>query len=107
MNILFVCTFNKHRSLIAEQLFKNHPYHLVRSVGTSINARRKIVAADINWADIIFVMEQKHQDMLEERFPTQAQSKKILCLDIPDTYPYMEGELVQILKQSLIQYLKI
>ena len=107
MNILFICTFNRFRSLTAEQVFKNHPYNIVRSAGTSVNARRRVTKMDVNWADIVFVMEDKHQNILEERYPTQTLSKKIISLDIPDIYPYMDEELVQILKQSLSEYLKI
>lgn len=107
MNFLFVCTFNKFRSLTAEKIFKNHPYHNVRSVGTSHKARRTVNKGDTNWADTIFVMEQEHKAMLEERFPTQISNKKLIVLDIPDIYPFMDDELIEILKHSVGDYFKI
>jgi len=106
MNILFVCTYNRHRSLTAEHLFKNNQNNFARSVGTSLTARRKVVAKDIVWADTIFVMEPKHQQILKEKFTKQLADKKIICLNIPSRYSYMDEELVGILKESLKDYLK-
>ncbi|NII84084.1 hypothetical protein [Pedobacter sp. SG918] len=42
MNILFVCSRNKWRSATAENIYKNHPDHQVRSAGTAPSARIKI-----------------------------------------------------------------
>lgn len=101
MNILFVCTFNKYRSLTAEHIFKNNQNYTVRSAGTALRARRRVTKEDVNWADIIYVMEQKHTEILLDRFPTQAMSKDIINLEIEDVYPYMDPELVQILQDSV------
>ncbi len=106
MNILFVCTYNRHRSLTAEHLFKNNPNHLVRSVGTSLTARRKVIKQDIVWSDIIFAMEHKHSQILKEKFTKQLANKEVICLDIPSKHSYMDEELVEILKESLKDYLK-
>ncbi len=105
MNILFVCTKNQLRSLTAEQIFKKDPRLSIRSVGTASDARRKVIKADLDWADMIFVMEKKHQEILQTRFPTQTTAKQMVCLNIPDQYEYMDEELVDILKESVCEYL--
>ena len=43
MNILFVCTYNRHRSLTAEHLFKNYKDIFARSAGTSLVAEEKLL----------------------------------------------------------------
>jgi predicted protein tyrosine phosphatase len=104
-NILFVCTKNQIRSLTADHIFKNTPGFSVRSAGTASDAQRKINSRDIQWAEIIFVMEKKHQEIVEHKFADQLQSKQLICLNIPDEYGYMEPELVQILKDSIEGYI--
>ena len=44
MNILFVCSQNKRRSLTAEKIFDGLNGHNVRSAGTENNARIKVRA---------------------------------------------------------------
>ncbi len=105
MNLLFVCTKNQWRSLTAEHLYRNNPLYQVRSAGTASDARRRIDSSDIKWADLIFVMEKKHQEILQNKFPNELQGKRIVCLNIPDEYVYMDEELVQMLKDSVEEYL--
>lgn len=105
MNILFVCTYNRHRSLTAEHILKNKPNYKARSVGTSLRSRRKITGKDIDWADIVFVMESKHEEIIRERFSSQITGKQIICLNIPASYTYMDKELVEILEESFEDYL--
>lgn len=99
MNILFICSRNRWRSLTAEKKFSGRPGLSVRSAGTAENARIKVTSEHITWADLIFVMEQKHHDVLAQRFPSEIQTKKIINLDIPDTFQYMDSELSELLEQ--------
>ncbi len=99
MNILFICSRNQWRSRTAEDLFKDHPLHQVRSAGTAPSARIKISGKAIQWADLILVMEKRHNEILREKFDPWIREKKVLVLDIPDEYGYMDPELVWILKQ--------
>jgi predicted protein tyrosine phosphatase len=100
--ILFVCTQNQWRSLTAEHIFKNRSGWSVRSAGTAASARVQVRRADVEWADLIFVMEKKHQEILQQRFPDIMRGKKTICLDIPDEYEYMDEELVRILEESML-----
>ena len=73
----------------------------VRSAGTSPNSRHKVSADDIRWADVIFVMEEKHKSRLVSDFSRWLDGKTIHVLDIPDEYKYMDPELVEQLEQSV------
>ena len=72
-----------------------------RSAGTSPNARRKVSAEDIRWADVIFVMEEKHKSRLVAEFSRLLDGKTIHVLDTPYDYKYMNRELVERLEQSV------
>lgn len=106
MNILFVCSRNKWRSLTAETIFKDNQDHKVKSVGTENEARIKVTEKHINWADLIFVMEKKHKERLRQKFGSLTDDKKIVTLDIPDDYKYMDAELIEILETSVLPYLR-
>ncbi len=67
---------------------------LARSRGTSEKAVRRVTSADLQWADIICVMEYKHRERLISEFPGEMRYKEIHVLDIPDNYQYMDPELM-------------
>jgi len=104
-NILFICSRNQWRSPTGEQVFRNHAALAVRSAGTSPKAKRTVSAKDIQWADVIFVMEEKHKSRLKAQFTRLLDYKNIQVLDIPDEYQYMDSELVDIIQQSVGNYL--
>lgn len=105
MNYLFICSRNQWRSPTAERVFaKGYGCH-TRSAGTSAQAKRKISASDIAWADVIFVMEHKHKQRIKAEFAKLCQFKTIVVLDIPDDYHYMDAALVELLQQSMQPYL--
>jgi predicted protein tyrosine phosphatase len=102
MKILFVCSRNKWRSRTAETIFKNNGQHQIKSAGTENTARISINQNLINWADTIFVMEDKHEKRILEKFDWNKVETNIEILDIPDEYQYMDKELVEILKLKLV-----
>jgi predicted protein tyrosine phosphatase len=106
-NILFICSRNQWRSPTGEQVWKNHPELAVRSAGTSPKARRTVSAKDIQWADVVFAMEEKHKSRLKAQFTRLLNHKVVQVLDIPDEYQYMDTELVEIMKQTVGNYLEI
>ena len=105
MNTLFICSRNQWRSPTAERVFAVGYGISTRSAGTSKHAKHRISAKDIAWADMIFVMEQKHKQNIKEKFPNQLQHKKVVVLDIPDDYHYMDEELIEILTEVMQPYL--
>ena len=104
-NLLFICSKNQWRSPTAELLFKNHPVHHARSAGTSDKARIKVNQKLVEWADAVFVMEQKHKDILKDRFSTSLPGKHVIVLDIADDYQFGDARLIQILSEALSDYL--
>jgi predicted protein tyrosine phosphatase len=100
-NVLFICSKNQWRSPTAETVWRKHPELSVRSAGTSSTARRKVSVDDIRWADVIFVMEEKHKSRLLAEFTTAVARKPLHVLDIPDEYKYMDPELVEQLQEAV------
>jgi predicted protein tyrosine phosphatase len=104
-NLLFICSKNQWRSPTAELLFKNHALHHVRSAGTSEQARIRVNEKLLAWADVVFMMERKHRDILKQRFALAMAGKKVVVLDIEDNYQFNDPELVALLKLALVEYL--
>lgn len=107
MNILFVCSRNKWRSLTAETIFKNNAVHNIRSAGTENEARVKVNEKLIQWSELIFVMEKRHRERLYEKFGGLMRDKEIVVLNIPDEYKYMDPELIEMLRVSVDPYFDV
>ena len=105
-NFLFVCSQNKLRSPTAEQVFLKHGGCNVRSAGLDSSANYVLSSEDIEWADMIFVMERSHRTKLTKKYGAFLRSKPVICLNIPDDYDYMDERLVQIFENMLPRYLK-
>jgi len=104
-NLLFVCSRNRRRSPTAEQLFAGRDDCEVASAGLASDAEEILSSEDIDWADIIFVMEKKQRAKLSQRFSAHLKNKRVVCLDIPDDYEYMQPELVDLLRAKVARYL--
>ncbi|MBD3922939.1 protein tyrosine phosphatase [Paenibacillus sp. PR3] len=107
MKVLFICSRNKWRSLTAEKIFDGINGYEVRSAGTEEGARIKVTEGHIGWSDMIFVMERKHLRRLKDKFSYKLNTKKVICLDIPDDFKYMDEELIEILKSRVSEYLEL
>lgn len=105
MNLLFVCTVNRMRSCTAETIWSADPRFRVRSAGTAPTATKQVTPEMLRWADKIFVMEKTHENFIIETFPAVDVRDKIIVLDIPDFYYYMEPELVSLLHRKVDPYL--
>ena len=105
MNVLFICSKNRWRSLTAETIFKGNQDHVVRSAGTENDARIKVTENLINWAEMIFVMEKRHKQRLQQKFDRALLDKTVIILDIEDNYQYMDEELIITLKAAVEPYL--
>jgi len=103
-NLLFICSKKQWRSPTAEGLFKNHPIHNARSAGTSDKARIKVNTKLLTWADVVFVMERKHKQLLEQHFGEDINKKEVVVLDIEDNYQYNDPELIKYLNRALQPY---
>lgn len=57
----------------------------------------------IDRADVVFVMERKHKELLKQRF--EIGNKPLIVLDIEDEYQFNDPELVKILQVVLSDYI--
>jgi len=96
--ILFVCTHNKMRSRTAEEMYKADRRFEVRSAGVSDDAVQLVNLELLTWADWIVVMENYHFRWIRECFPVISRHKRVICLDIPDEFWFMDPELVDLIK---------
>ncbi len=103
--ILFVCSQNKLRSPTGEAVFGSEPEIEARSAGLNHDAEIPLGTEDVEWADIIFVMEQTHKRKLRKKFRESLKSQKLICLGIPDEYEYMQPELIEIFQQNVPQFI--
>jgi predicted protein tyrosine phosphatase len=69
------------------------------------NAEISLSSYAIQWADIIFVMEKSHRNKLSQKFRAWLKDKRVICLNIPDEYEYMEPTLVELLKKKVLPLL--
>lgn len=95
--LLFICNQNENRSKTAEVLFKNK--YITKSAG--LFNEKPLTEKQINWADIVLVMEESQRNEIAKRFPKSYIKKQILCLDIPDIYRFNQPKLVSILKKKV------
>lgn len=98
INVLFICSRNQWRSPTGEKVWSKIAGVSARSAGTSRNARRQVKLADIWWADVIFVMEEKHAQRLRADYRQEMTHKALHVLDIPDDYQFMDPELVELIQ---------
>ncbi len=104
-NLLFICSRNQWRSPTAEKIWLRSSKYNVRSAGTSPRAKKTVSLSDVGWADVIFVMENKHKNKLVAKFTRMLTHKPIYVLDIPDEYLFMDPELVSELEAKVSNFL--
>jgi predicted protein tyrosine phosphatase len=101
-SILFVCSANKDRSKTAEDYFSaNYSDLCFDSAGTNKNTCNKlgtnyISKEQLDLADEVFVMENKHLKTIKELFGNKYYDK-ITVLNIKDIYTYGSKELIKVL----------
>jgi predicted protein tyrosine phosphatase len=104
-HVLFLCSQNRLRSPTAEQMFSTWPGIEVASAGLDATAETPVSPQLLEWADLIFVMERSHRRKLSKRLRRQLKNQRIVCLDIPDEYEYMDAQLVELLKARVSRHL--
>ncbi|MGB0748060.1 MAG: low molecular weight protein tyrosine phosphatase family protein [Magnetospiraceae bacterium] len=105
MRLLFICTENRLRSPTAQVIFAAYDGVEALSAGTNNDAETPLSGDLIEWADIIFVMEKSHRGKVSKRFKDLLKHKRLICLDIPDHYDFMQPELVRILENRVGPFL--
>ena len=109
-NILFVCSANKQRSKTGEDYFSRvYPNLNFMSGGTNIKICEKegtnpLTEEMLIWADLIFVMENKHRELIKQHTSNKF-GNKIIVLGIQDIYKYYQKELIDIMVEKATKYL--
>jgi len=103
--VLFVCSRNRLRSPTAEQIFSMRRDLEVASAGTNQDADVPLTSDLVAWADLIFVMEREHRTKLQRRFGRYLKSARVICLDIPDNYTFMDPTLIRLLEAKVERFL--
>ena len=100
-HVLFLCSQNRLRSPTAEAIFSNIEGFDVKSAGLNNDAIVPTSPELIEWADYIFVMEKSHRNKLQKKYKKHLNKQRVICLDIPDEYEYMDEGLIYMLRQRL------
>lgn len=98
---LFVCSRNQWRSPTAERLYRDDPRIAARSVGLSASSTHRLNEADLNWADVVLVMEDHHKARIKKMFGRRRELPRIEVLGIPDEYPFMDRQLIEMITQQI------
>lgn len=111
-HIVFICSANLQRSKTAEDYFaQTNTNFLFSSAGTNITYCQKVGSNPITHelleeADLIVVMEHKHQKQIKSLYG-HTFSSKIKVLNIPDRYKYYQKELIELLEERVAPYFTI
>jgi predicted protein tyrosine phosphatase len=103
--VLFICSRNRLRSPTAEQVFSAREDLAVSSAGLDHDAENPVTPELLQWADLVFVMERAHRTRLQRRFRAALNGKRVVCLEIPDEYAYMDPALIALLEQRVPRHL--
>ena len=99
MHVLFVCRQNRKRSATAERIFGKDPSLHVLSAGTGVDALVRVNQRMLEWADVIFIMDDDQRRDLTRMFPGDPALSRLICLDILDRYDFLDPELVTLLRE--------
>lgn len=100
LRVLFVCALNQWRSPTAEHLYRNDARLQVRSAGVRADARRRVSQPDLDWADVVFVMDREQKRWIQEHFRSHP-LPDIRVLDVPDEFTYLDPRLQAALRAAI------
>jgi predicted protein tyrosine phosphatase len=95
--VLFLCRYNRMRSPTAERIFSKRPDLDVRSAGTAPDALTRVNTRMLDWADLVFIMDDQQRRSLRRRFAGHPALDRLICLEIPDEYTFLQPELIALL----------
>jgi predicted protein tyrosine phosphatase len=101
IRLLFVCSRNRRRSLTAETAFRGDPRYQVRSAGTEPSARIRVSDGLLRWAEVVFVMERRHAEILSRSHPEAVEGLPIVNLRIPDEFELDDPSLIHSLREAV------
>lgn len=106
IKILFVCGRNRWRSPTAERIYRDDIRVSVRSAGVNGNSRRQVSDSDLDWADLVLVMERRYTLRIKSHFQNRECFPPIESLEIQDDYAPMSQELIDLIRVGTEHYIK-
>jgi predicted protein tyrosine phosphatase len=85
---------------------EKYPQHEFLSAGTNIDACRRHGTQELtedllDWADTVYVMENKHQKQIKNHQQGKKYGHKIKILGIKDYYEYNDPTLRELLREKV------
>jgi predicted protein tyrosine phosphatase len=105
-NALFICGKARMRSPTAADLAARMDGINADFAGLSADADERVSREHIDWADVILVMERRQKARLNQLFADRIGARRVVCLNIPDRFGYMEDALVALLQPALDRALR-
>jgi predicted protein tyrosine phosphatase len=103
---LFICGKARARGPTAAQIASQWDGVRADSAGLDNGSDDTLSLEQLEWADILFVMEPRQKTRLSSKFGRAIRGKPVICLDVPDLYSFMEPKLVEILTDKIRPHLK-
>lgn len=105
--VLFVCSAGLLRSATAAHVFSAEPYNWnTRTAGAENEyALNPVNEALLAWADIVYLMELEHLQLLERTFGDilDIYRSKIRVLEVPDRFAYRDPVLIEHLQNAVAE----
>lgn len=101
VKVLFLCGKARQRSPTAADVASELDGVEADFAGLSADADERVSAEQIDWADVIAVMERRQIKRLKQQFGGRIKAQRVVCLDVPDRFAYGDPDLVAILKAKL------
>ena len=97
--VLFICGKARQRSPTADAVFNGQNIE-TDFAGLSDDADVVLSVEHIEWATDIAVMEKRQIARLKQKHSKHLKGKRIISLDVPDDYIFMQPELVALLQSK-------
>ena len=102
--VLFLCGKARQRSPTAAEIARDWPALDPDYAGLSQDADEPLTVDHLARAELIFVMERRQKQRLTTRFGPPPAGVRVISLDIPDRYAFMEPALCTLLRARLIHH---
>ena len=103
---LFLCGRGRMRSPTAVHIAVSLPNVAAESGGLSQDADDPVSLEQIQWADVICVMEKRQRKRLNTLFGPHLKGKVVAVLNVPDIYDLMDKDLISILEPMIRRVLR-
>ena len=94
--VLFICNSARVLGPTAAQVFAGRGF-TTDFGGLARNADDALSGDQIEWAEHVFVMDNRVLRQLMDRFAGPMRGKRVVTLGISDLYTFMQDELVELL----------